>query len=82
MQLRVIQRIELDMSYASALIHAFIFSELDYCESLFAGFPSARLDKFQMVLRLAARVSDGIKSVVVTGRTTNCKPYKISKFCS
>lgn len=58
-QLRVIRR-TLDMPSASTLIHAFICSRLDYCGSLFAGLPSVRLDKLQMVLRSAARVIAGV----------------------
>ena len=38
------------------LIHAFIFSHLDYCNSLLFGLPDNQLDKMQRVQNIAARL--------------------------
>jgi hypothetical protein len=46
----------LDASTAHRLVHAFILSRLDYCDSTFCGLPSALLDRLKMVLNSAARL--------------------------
>jgi len=54
-QLRVI-RGSLSTETCTALIHAFISSRLDYCNSLFAGLSDERINKLQSVLSSAARL--------------------------
>jgi len=54
-QLRVIQR-SLSTEICTAVIHAFISSRLDYCNSLFAGLSDELINKLQSVLRSAARL--------------------------
>ena len=41
---------------AAMLVHAFVSSKLDYCNSLLYGAPKKHLDKLQRVLNSAARV--------------------------
>ncbi|XP_028310114.1 uncharacterized protein LOC114467841 isoform X2 [Gouania willdenowi] len=41
---------------AEKLVHAFIFSRLDYCNALLIGIPGRSLQKLQFVLNSAARV--------------------------
>ena len=38
------------------LVHAFVTSHLDYCNSLFYGLPQSQYDRLQRVLNAAARV--------------------------
>ena len=38
------------------LVHAFVTSHLDYCNSLFYGLPQSQYDRLQKVLNAAARV--------------------------
>ena len=38
------------------LVHAFVTSHLDYCNSLFYGLPQSQYDRLQRVLNVAARV--------------------------
>ena len=49
-------RSSLSQSAAETLIHAFISSRLDYCNSLLAGINSSHLCKLQMVQNSAARL--------------------------
>jgi hypothetical protein len=57
-QLRVVAR-SLSFSAASALVHAFISSRLDYCSSLYVGLPQVRLNSLIRVQRSAARLVGG-----------------------
>uniref|UniRef100_A0A3B1IUE7 Reverse transcriptase domain-containing protein n=1 Tax=Astyanax mexicanus TaxID=7994 RepID=A0A3B1IUE7_ASTMX len=41
---------------AEKLIHAFVFSRLDYCNALFTGLPKSTTDRLQLVQNAAARV--------------------------
>ena len=52
-QLRTVAR-SLTASATSILIHAFITSRIDYCCSLYAGFPSVRLGFLNRFMRSAA----------------------------
>jgi len=56
--LRHIGRIRkyLDNSSTERLIHAFISSKLDYCNSVLYGLPSKELDKLQHIQNAAARL--------------------------
>ena len=54
-QLRSVQR-SLSFDSCSALVHAFIASRLDYCNSLLAGINNALISKLQSVLWAAARL--------------------------
>ena len=56
--LRNIARIRpyLSLDDAKTLIHAFVFSRLDYCNALFCGLPKKTTDRLQLVQNAAARV--------------------------
>ena len=56
--LRNIARIRdfLSLDDAKTLIHAFVFSRLDYCNTLFSGLPKKTTDRLQLVQNAAARV--------------------------
>ena len=41
---------------SQTLVHAFVTSNLDYCNSLFDGIPQYLLDKLQQIQNAAARV--------------------------
>src|SRR3984885_10081425 len=58
-QLRVVAR-SLSSSSASALVHAFVCSRLDYCSALYVGLPQLCLNSLTRVLRSAARLVGGI----------------------
>ena len=54
--LRNIARIRayLSLEDAKTLIHAFVFSRLDYCNALFSGLPKKTTDRLQLVQNAAA----------------------------
>jgi len=53
--LRVIRR-SVSSSISATLIHAFICSRIDYCNSLLIGLPKVRLSPIHLVLNTAARL--------------------------
>jgi len=57
-QLRQLRRVRrsLDHDSATTLVHAFVTSCIDYCNSLFANAPKIWIDKLQRVMNAAARV--------------------------
>jgi len=59
-QLRVIRR-TLSCDVLKTLLHAFISTRLDYCNSLFYGLPKCDLRKLQVVQNAAARLFGGLK---------------------
>src|SRR6218665_556133 len=59
-QLRVIAR-SLTFNAAVSLVHAFVFSHLDYCSSIFVGLPGVRMEKLRWVHRAAARLIGGFR---------------------
>jgi hypothetical protein len=54
-QLRVIRR-SLTHEATRLLLHAFVVSRLDYCNSLFTGLPIKTLNKLQLIQNAAARL--------------------------
>ena len=52
-QLRRVRR-SLDVEYVKTLVHAFVTTRLDYCNSVLAGAPRSVTDKLQRVLNAAA----------------------------
>ena len=54
-QLRSVRR-SLSVNACTALVHAFVISRLDYCNSLLAGIGEGLIDQLQTVLRVAARL--------------------------
>ena len=54
-QLRTVRR-SLSFEACTALVHAFVTSRLDYCNSLLAGISDSLLLQLQSVLRVAARL--------------------------
>jgi len=67
-QLRVISR-SLSSSSASTLVHAFIANRLNYCSSLYCGFPQVLLQPLKGVLRADARMIGGVPRF---GHITDC----------
>jgi len=59
-QLRVVSR-SLTMDALKMLLHAFVFSRLDYCNSLFFGLPDTSISKLQSVQNAAARLFGGLR---------------------
>ncbi len=62
-QLRIISRLKSTLSFQDLekVIHAFITSRLDYCNSLYLGLPKSLLARLQMVQNAAARLLTGAK---------------------
>ena len=54
-QLRVVRR-SLSYDACTSLVHAFVASRLDYCNSLLAGVGDALIRQLQSILRVAARL--------------------------
>ena len=54
-RLRAIRR-SVSSSIFTTIVHAFICSRIDYCNSLYAGLPLSRLSSLQSVLNSAARL--------------------------
>ena len=63
-QLRQLKQIKRLLSAVNikALLHAFVTSRLDYCNSLLAGQPAGLLDRLQSIQNAAAHVYAGISS--------------------
>src|SRR6218665_578563 len=59
-QLRDFAR-SLTFNAAVSLVHAFVFSRLDYCSSIFVGLPGVRMEKLRRVHRAAARLNGGFR---------------------
>ena len=59
-QLRRICR-SLDTESAKTLVHAFVTSRVDYCNTVLAGSPISTIDKLQRVLNVAARGVSGTR---------------------
>ena len=51
----------LEKQAAEKLIHAFVGSRLDYCNSLLVGIPETSLAKLQIVQNIAARILTGTR---------------------
>jgi len=60
-QLRRVRR-SLDSDSATTLVHAFVTSRIDYCNSLFANAPKIWTDKLQGVMNAAARIISGTRT--------------------
>ena len=62
-QLRIIAKMKSFLSYSDleTLIHAFITSRLDYCNSLYVGLPQCTLSRLQLVQNAAARLLTGVR---------------------
>jgi len=46
---------------AKTLVHAFVTTRIDYCNSVLAGAPRSATDKLQRVLNAAARLVSGTR---------------------
>ena len=51
----------LDQSTAENLVHAFVTSKIDFCNSLLFGLLKKQLDKLQRILNVAARITTRTK---------------------
>ena len=51
----------LDQSTAEKLVHTFVTSKIDFCNSLLFGLPKKELDKLQRILNAAARITTWTK---------------------
>jgi hypothetical protein len=62
-EIRNIGRIRslLNDNAAASLVHAFVTSKIDYCNSLLYGLPKTHLNKLQRVLNCAARVVSRVR---------------------
>ena len=66
-QLRSVRR-SLSVNACTALVHAFVTSRLDYCNSLLAGIGDGLIDQLQTVMRVAKRSSGSEWQVVLRKR--------------
>ena len=66
--LRNIARVRKHLSFESnqVLIHAYVTSKLDYCNSLYYGLPDFLIKKLQYIQNLAARLLTGIPANTIT----------------
>jgi len=66
-QLRLLSKVKTFLSFKNfekvlhAVLHAFIFSRLDYCNSLYAGTSHSAMSRLQLVQNAAARLLTGAK---------------------
>ncbi len=88
-QLRSIARIKkmLSMKDLQTVIHAFITSRLDYCNSLYLGLPKSSLNRLQLVQNAAARLLTGTKkrehiTPVLASLHSRFSSVLILRFCS
>ena len=51
----------LNQESSERMVHAFITSELDYCNSLMYGLPNSQLQKLQRVQNAAAKIVSGAR---------------------
>ena len=51
----------LDRDNTERLVHAFISSKIEYCNSILIGLPNEEIDKIQRVQNAAARLISGTK---------------------
>ncbi len=67
-QLRIISRLKSTLSFQDLekVIHAFVTSRLDYCNSLYLGLPQSLLACLQMVQNAAARLLTGVKNMITS----------------
>ena len=65
-QLRNLARLRpfLDKTSLERLVHAFISSHLDYCNSLFVGLPAHLLQRLQHIQNSAARIISGTGEIL------------------
>ena len=61
MHVRNLSRINnvVDSSFLECLVHAFIITKLDYCNSLLGGAPSTLINKLQRIQDIVARIITG-----------------------
>ena len=52
---------EYEYESVKTLVHAFVTTRLDYCNSVLAGAPRSATDKLQRVLNAAARLVSGTR---------------------
>ncbi len=66
-QLRIIPRLKSSLYFQDLeiVIHAFITSSLEYCNSLYVGLPQSSLSRLQMVQNAVARLLTGTKKVII-----------------
>ncbi len=66
-QLRMISRLKPILSFKDleTVIHAFITSRLDYCNSLYVGICQRHLSRLQIVQNAAARLLTGMKKGII-----------------